>query len=124
MLGEKIMNLRKQKHWSQEELANRLEISRQAVSKWESGQSVPDLERIIQLSELFDVTTDYLLRQQPEKKNHSTGEQKKDWVDKLAYIAKTKGYLLGWLLVAWGVMDLLGLAAILLTVGGFFHLAF
>ena len=62
ILAEKIVFLRKRKGWSQEELADRLDISRQSVSKWELGASVPDLDKIIKLSELFDVTTDYLLK--------------------------------------------------------------
>lgn len=60
-LSEKIMLLRKKQGWSQEELANRLNISRQSISKWESGQSQPDIDKIILLSQLFQVTTDYLL---------------------------------------------------------------
>lgn len=50
--------LRKKYGWSQEELAERLDISRQSVSKWESGASIPDLERIVGMSQLFGVTTD------------------------------------------------------------------
>ena len=61
-LSEKIMNLRKKNGWSQEELAERLDISRQSVSKWESEQSTPDLEKVIIMSELFEVTTDYILK--------------------------------------------------------------
>lgn len=60
--GEKIAVLRKQKHWSQEDLAGMLHVSRQAVSKWESGQSLPDLEKILALSDLFSVSTDLLLK--------------------------------------------------------------
>lgn len=62
ILAEKIVFLRKRKGWSQEELADKLDISRQSVSKWELGASIPDLDKIIKLSDLFDVTTDYLLR--------------------------------------------------------------
>ena len=62
ILAEKIMKLRKQKGWSQEELALRLNVSRQSVSKWESMTSLPDLDKIIKLSELFGVSTDYLLK--------------------------------------------------------------
>ncbi|HAW12498.1 MAG TPA: transcriptional regulator, partial [Erysipelotrichaceae bacterium] len=61
-LSERITEQRRIKGWSQEELAYRLGVSRQAVSKWESSQSTPDLERIIQMSELFGVTTDWLLK--------------------------------------------------------------
>lgn len=62
ILSEKIIMLRKKYGWSQEELAERLDISRQSVSKWESGASIPDLERIVSMSQLFGVTTDYLLK--------------------------------------------------------------
>ena len=62
ILAEKIIKLRKQEGWSQEELAMKLGISRQSVSKWESTASIPDLDKIIKLSELFGVSTDYLLK--------------------------------------------------------------
>ena len=66
-LAEKIQHLRKQNNWSQEELAMQLGVSRQSVSKWESGTSVPDLERILKLSRIFSVSTDYLLKDDPEE---------------------------------------------------------
>ena len=59
---EKLQKLRKERGWSQEELANRITVSRQAVSKWELGTAVPDTDNIVQLSELFGVTTDYLIK--------------------------------------------------------------
>lgn len=62
ILAEKITEERKKNGWSQEELAEKLGVSRQAVSKWESTGSVPDLQRVIQLAELFAVSTDYLLK--------------------------------------------------------------
>ena len=61
LLSEKILMLRKKQGWSQEELAEKLGVSRQSVSKWESTGSVPDLQKVIQLAELFGVSTDYLL---------------------------------------------------------------
>lgn len=67
ILADKIAQLRRQQGWSQEELANRLEVSRQAVSKWESGASIPDLDKILKLSGLFNVTTDYLLKDELEQ---------------------------------------------------------
>ena len=66
ILADKIMQLRKQNCWSQEELAEKLGVSRQAVSKWESAASIPDLNRILQMSELFGVSTDYLLKDSAE----------------------------------------------------------
>jgi len=62
ILADKIIEERKKNGWSQEELAERLGVSRQAVSKWESAGSVPDLQKVIQLSKLFGVSTDYLLK--------------------------------------------------------------
>lgn len=62
ILADKIIENRKKNGWSQEELADKLGVSRQSVSKWESAQAVPDMKRILQLSEIFGVTTDYLLK--------------------------------------------------------------
>jgi len=67
ILADKIMNLRKKCGWSQEELAEQLGISRQSVSKWESGMSIPDLEKIVKMSALFGVSTDYLLKDEIEE---------------------------------------------------------
>jgi len=61
-LSDKIIYLRKQQGWSQEELANKMGVSRQSVSKWESAGSYPELDKIIQMSSLFNVSTDYLLK--------------------------------------------------------------
>ena len=72
ILSEKIIMLRKKYGWSQEELAERLDISRQSVSKWESGASIPDLERIVGMSQLFGVTTDYLLKDEMEETEFDT----------------------------------------------------
>ncbi|MCD8115806.1 MAG: helix-turn-helix transcriptional regulator [Oscillospiraceae bacterium] len=64
--ADKLMQLRKQQGWSQEELAQRLDVTRQSVSKWEGAQSVPELEKIVALSRLFGVSTDYLLKDKLE----------------------------------------------------------
>ncbi len=69
ILAEKIMELRKKNGWSQEELAEQVHVSRQSVSKWESGASIPDLSKILLLSEAFGVSTDYLLRDDIEEKH-------------------------------------------------------
>lgn len=61
-IADRIQNLRKTKGISQEELADKIGVSRQAISKWESEQSSPDLEKVIFLSDYFEVTTDYLLK--------------------------------------------------------------
>ena len=67
IFADKLIDLRKKNGWSQEELAEKLNVSRQAVSKWEGAQSIPDMTRIIQLSELFGVSTDYLLKDELEQ---------------------------------------------------------
>lgn len=67
ILAEKIMKLRKQNGWSQEDLAARLNVSRQSVSKWESMASIPDLEKIVKMSQIFGVSTDYLLKDEIEE---------------------------------------------------------
>ena len=65
-LAEKIAELRKQNNWSQEELAERLDVSRQSVSKWEGGVSTPELEKLVRLSEIFGVSVDSLLKDDTE----------------------------------------------------------
>ena len=62
ILADKIINERKRCGWSQEELAEKLSVSRQSVSKWEGAQAVPDLQKILKMAEIFNVTTDYLLK--------------------------------------------------------------
>ncbi|MCM1148759.1 MAG: helix-turn-helix domain-containing protein [Butyricicoccus sp.] len=66
-MAEKIAALRRRAGWSQEELAEKMSISRQSVSKWESGASIPELDKILKMSELFGVTTDYLLKDNIEE---------------------------------------------------------
>lgn len=62
IFADKLITLRKKAGWSQEELASKLNVTRQSVSKWEGAQSVPDIERILLISRLFGVSTDYLLK--------------------------------------------------------------
>ena len=66
IIAEKITELRKRNGWSQEDLAERLQVSRQSVSKWEMSQSMPDMAKIVQMSDLFGVSTDVLLRDSEE----------------------------------------------------------
>ena len=68
ILADKITDLRKKNGWSQEELANQLGVSRQAVSKWESASSIPDLDKIVKMSIIFGVSTDYLLKDSLEER--------------------------------------------------------
>ena len=67
ILADKIITLRKKAGWSQEELAVQLGVTRQSVSKWEGAQSVPDLDKVVQMSRIFGVSTDYLLKDELEE---------------------------------------------------------
>ncbi len=71
ILADKIIQLRKKNGWSQEELADKMQVSRQAVSKWEGAQAVPDLEKILRLGQVFGVTTDYLLKDELEQEAYT-----------------------------------------------------
>jgi len=71
ILADKIIEGRKKNGWSQEELAEKLGVSRQSVSKWESAQSVPDLQRILEMSRIFGVSTDYLLKDEMVAEPHN-----------------------------------------------------
>ena len=63
IFADKLIELRKKAGWSQEELADKMGVSRQSISKWESAQSMPDMGRVVRLAQLFGVSTDYLLRE-------------------------------------------------------------
>lgn len=68
-LSDKITTLRKANNWTQEELAEKIDVSRQAISRWENGTALPDANNILQLSKLFDVTADYLLNEDYDSDN-------------------------------------------------------
>lgn len=69
IFADKILNLRKKNGWSQEQLAEKLNVSRQSISKWEGAQSVPDLDKILLLSNIFGVSTDYLMKDELEEED-------------------------------------------------------
>ena len=75
ILADKIVSLRKKAGWSQEELAEQLGVTRQSVSKWEGAQSVPDMDKVVQMSRLFGVTTDYLLKDELEEQAAAPAEE-------------------------------------------------
>ena len=92
ILADKIVKLRKKNSWSQEELAEKMNVSRQAVSKWESAQTIPDLEKILQLSRLFGVTTDYLLKDEIDNEE-LTSDNSSDTTVKRISIEEAKKYI-------------------------------
>lgn len=62
ILGDKIIELRKKQNWTQEEFAEKMNVSRQAVSKWEGAQSIPDIDKLLLMSRIFEVSVDYLIK--------------------------------------------------------------
>ncbi len=81
-LSEKLYELRKNNNWSQEELAERMEVSRQTVSKWESGNAIPELNKLVKLSEIYKITLDELVKETTadenlDNLNQGNGKKKK-----------------------------------------------
>lgn len=105
-IADRIQSLRKSKGMSQEELADAAGVSRQAVSKWESEQSTPDLDKVIILSEIFDVTTDYLLRgiEPVENNDHKTMADVVDSKILTEKNSKRAKSILKWVLIGLGAL--------------------
>lgn len=98
-MADRLQYLRKTKGFSQEELADRVGVSRQAVSKWESEQSMPDIEKIVIMSDIFEVTTDYILKGiEPQA---DKGQNNKEFSSGVLYISSTALIAIG-LLCAFG----------------------
>ena len=116
-LSDKIIQLRKSNGWSQEDLAEKMNVSRQAISRWENGTALPDSNNILQLSKLFNVTADYLLNDDYEsdddipclkETNKALDNQKKNY-RKLSLIASV-AFLIGafcWLFQAINTMQII-----------------
>ncbi len=121
--ADKLIRLRRQYGWSQEELAEQVDVSRQSISKWESGQSVPDLDRIVKLSDIFQVSTDYLVKdadQTVTAPGEATAERKARRVSFEAakeYLAlkqqQTRVNLKGALIIVCSPMIMFGLLALI-----------
>ena len=119
ILAEKIMQLRKKAGWSQEELAAQLGVTRQSVSKWEGAQSLPDLEKILQMSRLFGVSTDFLLKDEleaesPDPAPDTPALRRVTLAEASAYLALRREaapkMALGTLLCVWSPVTLIGLS--------------
>lgn len=78
ILADKIINLRKKNGWSQEELAEKLGVTRQSILKYEGAQSIPDLDKILKLSEIFGVTTDYLIKDELEEEEYAPSQMQEN----------------------------------------------
>ena len=106
-LAEKLLSLRTEKGMSQEDLAEQLGVSRQSVSKWETGQSVPDLDKIIKLADLFGVSVDELVR---EGERPQPPEPKVIYVEREQKPERTTAHTIGVVLeVAGGILILFAL---------------
>lgn len=91
ILADKIIRLRKKNGWSQEELADKMNVSRQAVSKWEAAQTTPNLEKILMLGNLFGVTTDYLLKDEIEDEEFT--EDDSDFLHRSVTLEDANAYM-------------------------------
>ena len=93
-IAEKIIKLRKESGWSQEDLAEKLYVSRQAISRWENGTALPDAQNVLQISKLFGVTTDYLLNDDYESDKDIPAVQDATQENECLISKKKKGHLI------------------------------
>lgn len=106
--GEKLQQLRMKSGMSQDKLAEMLEVSRQAVSKWERDETMPETEKVIRISEIFNVTTDYLLKDNAEKiYEEQNVKRSSDLFSPLIHLIKTRWYCIGYVAILWGIIDFL-----------------
>lgn len=98
---------------SQDQLAELLDVSRQAVSKWERNEAMPEVEKLVRISRQFGVSTDYLLLEELEEPEtaSTTDPAAGLWV-RVKQWYRNRGYLLAWVLAAWGVWNLVDLAVL------------
>jgi len=105
-LSDKIYNLRKDHNMSQEELADKLHTSRQAVSRWECGSATPDAGNIVSICKLFDVSADYLLNEEYEMDEDIPAVRRNQAAMQAEYKKRTRRRI-GWILIAAGVIGII-----------------
>lgn len=115
-INEKIYTLRKKSGWSQDELADKLSVSRQSVSKWETGDSVPEIAKLLALAKIFSVTTDYLLDDSKEEYIPPQTAKNSDTAEKVMTKTESLFQNYGWILGV--VLLLLGLWRVVSAVSG------
>lgn len=93
ILADKIVSLRKKAGWSQEDLAEKLGVTRQSVSKWEGAQSVPDMDKVVMMSRLFGVSTDFLLKDELEEETPCAAAQDDDTPLRRVSLTQAADYL-------------------------------
>lgn len=119
-VSKQLIHLRNLKGISQEELASLMNVTRQAVSKWETDQTLPDSEKIIRLSEIFGVTTDYLLKgkesdpmdiysQHDSKAGNDMSAEVSEILDNVHQMSQTKRILIGFGILLLAVMVIIGI---------------
>ena len=114
-LSEKIQTLRKQAGLSQEQLAERLNVTRQAVSRWETGEGKPDIDNLLPLARLLHTTVDYLLEEKDDAQPQMP--QERDWWSQIKALFHRYGFIGGYLLAAYGVVRTISAVIMLLTAG-------
>lgn len=120
--GEKLQELRRKGAMSQDGLAEKLEVSRQAVSKWERDEAMPETDKIVRIAQLFDVSTDYLLLDQPARQTESARHTADAGLSGLGHrverIVRRHGYKYGYILIGLGsFLCILALLVMLLMPG-------
>ena len=112
--GEKLQKLRAREGISQDRLAELLDVSRQAVSRWERDETMPETEKVVRISDYFNVTIDYLLKDGPEQFTQTPARKLPD----LEGWYREKGYQLGWLAAAVGLVYVARMTWSVLMIGG------
>ena len=103
--NEKLIDLRKSKGLSQDELGEKLQVSRQTISKWETGQSYPDFQRLVLLSDYFGMTLDSLVKDievQDVRNKNSTEQQITSIYDDVQKMKRTGKSLIRWYCIIGG----------------------
>ncbi|MGM0396433.1 MAG: helix-turn-helix domain-containing protein [Bacillota bacterium] len=115
--GERLQILRKEKGFSQEKIAEELNVSRQSVSKWERGESSPEMEKVVALSNILGTSTDFLLKgkDEKEKTRRNSNTNNKPTFNRISDLINKKGYIAGYIVA--------GYSALVLVFSRVFHFA-
>lgn len=118
-INEKIYILRKKSGWSQDELAEKISVSRQSVSKWETGDSVPEPVKLLALAKIFSVSTDFLLDDSQQEYISPQAEKSSDIADKVMSksesLFKSYGWILGLFLFLFGIWRIISAVSTIVT---------
>ena len=115
--SEKLQSLRKKAGLSQEQLAEQMNVTRQAISKWETGEGMPDVDNLLPLARLLHTTVDYLLDEDAQAQTPKTAQS--DWWEQIKAFGRRYGYWSGYVLVAIGALRLVYTLIVLIAAGTF-----